>query len=113
MRAGMLRHRVTVVRRIEGAKDAVGTPTYAWTDMEIDVPAHVRPLSGSELLAAQQVNASTTHEVRMRYGSDITARDRLTFDGRTLEIDAPPINVDERNRELVLRCHELEAKDDA
>lgn len=113
MKAGSLRHRVTIVRRVEGSTDAVGTPQYTWTDMEIDVPAEVRPLSGSELLAAQQVSASTTHEIVMRYGSDITARDRLTFNGRTLELDAPPINVGERNRELVLRCHETEAKDDA
>jgi SPP1 family predicted phage head-tail adaptor len=112
MRAGRLRHRVTVQAFTELGVDAVGTPQGQWDATAIDVAAEVTPLSGSELLAAQQVGAETTHVVRMRYGTTVTPRHRLLFGARILEIESAP-NVEERNKELLLRCREAEVKDDA
>lgn len=112
MRAGDLRHRVTILNPVETVKDAIGTPQLQWVAVDVGVPANVTPLGESEILTARQAGATTTHRVAMRYRTDVSPRTRLEFNGRRLAIEAT-INRDERNRELLLRCHEIEAKDDA
>jgi len=65
----------------------------------------VRELRGNELAAAAQRVATVTHEVKGDFRTDITSRDRLTFDGRVLEINWVD-NVDQRNVELRCVCTE-------
>lgn len=111
MRAGELRHRVTVQYPVEGEKDYVGDASLTWTATASNVACNVTPLSGNELLAARQANAQTTYTVRMRYGTTVTPQHRLLFGTQKLEIESV-LNVGERNRKLVLLCHESEVKDD-
>lgn len=103
MRAGKLRHRVTV-ESLTATDDAYGAPVETWVANSTRW-AEVRPLQGRERWAVQQVNAEVTHEVRMRYFPGLQATMRIKHKGRVLTILAP-INTDERNKELVLPCKE-------
>lgn len=70
----------------------------------------MRALRGPELVSAQQVDAQTTHEVRLRYdpSQNLSSKDRLTFGGRMLEISTDPA-ADDRNRECVFQAIERTA----
>lgn len=108
MRAGELRHRVKL-QSPSGSRDAVGERVTVWTDEATDVPANVRPLNGREQFFAAQKQASTTHLVTIRYGSYVSGIDaswRVMFGSRIFTIDAPPRNIDERNKQLDLLCTE-------
>ena len=100
MRAGQLRHRVTLEQRANQRTRGIVTETWG---AEQVLWANVEPLTGRELERARTVVANATHKVTMRYRSSITARSRLVFDNRILNIEAVR-NVDERNRELILTC---------
>ena len=67
--------------------------------------ASIQPLAGRELERARTVVANATHKVTTRYRDGITPRKRIRHDNRTLNIEAV-LDVDERNRELVLTCVE-------
>ena len=104
MRAGKLRHRIVVQTAIEG-RDTVGQPIETWNPV-FTTWADVQPLTGRELLRAQEVNAESTIRVTMRYNTHVSASARLLVDGtRILDINSP-INNREINRSLELLCSE-------
>jgi SPP1 family predicted phage head-tail adaptor len=82
---------------LRGPVEGVPTETEMW--------AHVEPLEGRELLQAQQVNASLTHRVTIRYRAGVAPTQRLRFGTKTLEI-LSIVNPGEANRELQLLCVE-------
>lgn len=104
MRAGQLRHRVTIQQRTD-ADDGAGGLTITWTPLTV-LWASVAPQTGRETIAARQVTPAMTHLVRLRYYAGLTTKHRVVLDGRALDILAIQ-NVEERNRELVLSCQEL------
>ena len=104
MRAGILRHRVAL-HSLTGAQDDYGEPIETWAAYAT-VWARVSPLQGKELINAQQVLAECTHDVEIRYNSNVTAADRVIHKSRTLEIMSI-IDPDERNKNLILICKEL------
>jgi len=101
-----LRHRLTVERATE-TQDAVGSVTKGWGSVATPY-GDIKPLRGQERFIAQQTAAEVSHRILMRHDSDtsgITARDRVTLDGRVFELLAV-LNVDERDR--VLECLAVE-----
>jgi SPP1 family predicted phage head-tail adaptor len=108
MRAGMLRHRVTVQERT-ATRDALGGASLDWTD-RATVWADVSPLSGRERLAADAGRAQIDHIVTIRYQVQFAdpvamARRRLLYNGRILTITASR-DVDERHFDIELSCTE-------
>jgi SPP1 family predicted phage head-tail adaptor len=103
MQAGRLRHRVTLQSYSESLS-ALGEPLKTWTDLAT-VWADVSPERGKEAIAAMQINASVMHRVRIRYREGLTPKMRVVFGTRTLQVEAV-LNVDERDRELLLVCVE-------
>lgn len=104
MRAGRLRHRVVIQTATE-AQDTAGEAIKTWTDA-MTTWASVEPLSGRELLRAQEVNAESTIRVRMRYNTHVSQTARLLVDStRILDINSV-INTREIGRELELLCSE-------
>ncbi len=103
MRAGRLRHRVTIQEPTEGSADSYGETEASWADVAT-VPAEVQTLSGREAYQANQVHPEATVQVTMRYRSDVLTLWRLSHDSRTLSIDS--LLPDVRKRELVCLCHE-------
>lgn len=103
MQAGKLRHRVTIEQRTQ-TFDANGSPTDTWTAFAT-VWASVEPLSGRELLNAEQIQPVVSHRVRLRYLSGVQPEMRVLHDSRALNIESV-INKEERNIELELLCSE-------
>lgn len=103
MRAGRMRHLVWVERPTT-TQTASGEPVLTWERWK-QLRCQIEPLQGRERFEAQQVRPEVTHQVRMRYVHGLSPRDRLRYDGRTLNI-SELTNVNERNREHLLLCAE-------
>lgn len=105
MRAGRLRHRVTLLSP-QITRDGLGTPTTEWIDQGQEW-AGVEPLKGREFHAARQEHGEVTVRIVLRHRAGIGADWRVQHDGITYELIAPPINPDMRNRETQLMCKVL------
>lgn len=104
MQGGRLRHRIDIEQQTT-TEDTFGATTDTWS-LWTTLWASIEPLSGRELLAAQQVQADITHRVRFRYVSGVTAKMRVVYGSRIFNI-LSVANPEERNREIVLQCREL------
>lgn len=104
MRAGELRHSVTIQYRTLSRTDSERTAT--WSD-GTTCWAAIEPLSGRELFRAQQTYPEMTHQVRIRAASypALSGEHRIKFGTRYLYV-LGVINVDERDRELRAMCVE-------
>lgn len=102
MRAGQLRHRVTVERPVNTVQDD-GSRVTTWQTVAT-VWARVAPLSGRELLVAQQINAEVTVGVTVRSPSvDVQPDYRIVFKDRRYDVTSV-IDQDERGIEKMLMC---------
>ena len=104
MRAGQLRHRVELHSNSPAGND-YGEQIESWSSYTT-VWAAIEPLSGRELLNAQQISAEITTRVRIRYNSSVTSEHRVVIGGRTLEI-VSVINPAERDITQHLLCKEV------
>ncbi len=103
MRAGLLRNRVTIQTRSETTDD-FGEIDFAWSTLAT-VWATIEPLSGKELMNAEQAKSVVTHKVTMRHLATVTAKDRILYDSRTFQIESVR-NFRERDISLELMCKE-------
>lgn len=67
----------------------------------------LEPLQGREYYAASQVQATTTHNIKTWYRSDITPDSTmwLTYGNRRFDIESV-VNIEEANEEFLFRVHE-------
>jgi len=91
------------------ATDAIGGSSSIWVDA-FGAWAQLIPLAGRALVAAQARNAEVTHEVTIRYRSELAdplsaVSYRIRYGTRTLTVHSA-INVDECNKWIVLLCTE-------
>ena len=98
MQAGKLRHKLLLQEATE-TNNGRGEPIPAWSDVT-ELWGDITPLSGREGLQANQIYASATHRIRIRYRPGVVPKMRFLKGSREFEIDAV-LNVDERNREMV------------
>ncbi len=103
MRSGALRHLVKI-QTYTKSRDAYGEEIETWEDF-FAPHASIEPLIGREYLAAKQVQAEVSHKIRMRYIAGITSTMRIVFGTRIFGI-VSIINVQERNREIVIMATE-------
>ena len=103
MRLGPLNKRITLQSPKTG-RDAFGQPLTGWDDVAT-VWASVEPISGRELLAAQQMQGEVTHRVRLRYRAGITTAQRILFGARVFDIQSV-INPREQGASLELLAKE-------
>ncbi len=104
MRAGRLRHRVTI-ETPGGTASAFGEVAQSWSTVAT-VWAAVEPTSSRERVENEQTKTFTTHRVLVRYRDDVTTSERVTFGSRTLNI-LSVINPNEQNATLELLCTEV------
>jgi SPP1 family predicted phage head-tail adaptor len=103
--AGKLRHSVAFERETRTA-DGGGGSTIVWAKITNgDARAFVKPMSGSESVQAQRLEARITHRVFIRYRDDLLTSDRINFGGRLMQIRAI-INLEERNRWIEIHAEE-------
>ena len=82
MRAGRLRHRITL-QSSTAMQDAYGQPVKTWTDTAT-VYAGVEPIGGREQYRAQAERAELTHLVVMRFISVVMPCQSLFFSIRAI-----------------------------
>ena len=104
--SGMLRHRITVQRPAE-TPDGAGGATQTWQDVAT-VRAFVKPISGGERLQAMRLESDVTTRIFARYGLDVDAEDRITYDGRLFVVKAV-LNLEEANKWLEIYTVEGQA----
>jgi SPP1 family predicted phage head-tail adaptor len=103
---GSLRQRIEI--QAEAATgDGGGGQTDPWASSVVvaTVWANVEPLRGDERLRAMQLEDVVTHKITIRYRPGITARMRVKFGARLLNIRAV-IDPQEQQRVLELMCEE-------
>lgn len=113
MRAGALRHRITIQAR-STARDSFGADTDVWTGV-VTLWGQVEDIRGVEFVSAAQYEAQVTTRIYVRYYPDpaalpsmqpgITAAMRAVADGRTWDIQAVQ-DLTGRHREMILLCLE-------
>lgn len=107
MRTGRLRRVVTImsptlVRSGTGASIASGWSAIA---NGTNVYADIDETTGKEQIQAGQVNPQRPVTITIRYLAGVTAECRVVYGTRTFQI-ASFVNLDQRNRVLVLTCLE-------
>jgi SPP1 family predicted phage head-tail adaptor len=103
MRAGQLRHRVSIQTN-SAVQNGFGEPTTSWSETA-KAWARVENLQGQELFAAQQLIPEVTTKITMRYRAGMRADMRIVMGSRSFDIKSV-LNVEERNRTLELLCIE-------
>ena len=104
MRAGDLRHRVSLQRQA-ASKDSFGQRLLTWETMT-QMQCRISPISGKEAAIAGQMRSEITHEISCRYRPEfadpkIASTYRILFGNRIFNISSS-VNRDERNREMTL-----------
>lgn len=105
MRAGKLRHRISIERAIETQDSSYNEAVLQWV-LFAEVSANIIPLSGRELIRAKQVELETDTEITIRYMDGLSPKMRIVYRDRVFEI-LNIINTEERNREIRLLCSEV------
>ena len=103
MRAGELRRQITLQSR--GASiDSWGQQSTGWGG-DIVCYAQIEPLAGRELMAAQSMQAETTHTITIRYRTGVTPAMRALYQGRVFNV-LSVIDPDMTHTSLQLLCSE-------
>lgn len=68
--------------------------------------ANVKPMTGREYMESQKIRAETTYNVSFRYIADVTADMLVLYNGKKLKIESA-LNLNERNRQILLVCSEV------
>lgn len=110
MRAGQLRHRISIERRTDSF-DAYGEGQATWTALVSDYPARVRDDSQREFTAQLQVQSEKFIHVQIRDPRiAITTKDRVTFShpvkGATVFDIRAVLAGENIGRDLILMCSE-------
>lgn len=104
IRAGDLRHRVTI-QSVSEAQNSIGEIIETWGTFAT-VWARVDPLSGRQLLAANQLDEPVSARLRMRYLAGVTGKMRVVYSGTTYNIRGAPM-VDAMKSEIELLLEEV------
>lgn len=107
--AAGLRNRRLAIQSLSASQGNYGEPTGTWSTL-VTVWAHIKPLQGRELQAAQQMAPEVTHRIAVAYSAALAdpvamAKCRATYGARIFNIHAV-MNPDERNRELIILASE-------
>lgn len=103
MRAGRLRHRVTIQNK-SVVHDSFGEETIIWTTLAT-VWGQIEAAGGRESVEERQAEAERTVRMTMRYRSDVRPEMRATWSGHTYDIRAV-LDAEGRGREMMLICEE-------
>jgi SPP1 family predicted phage head-tail adaptor len=104
MRAGQLRHVVTIEEPIE-TQDAYGGVVQTW-EFFLRPFAALEAISSREFFGSERVEADVDHRLRIRYHAGITPKMRVLHGARVFEIKGAPRDLDGRRRELELLLRE-------
>jgi len=106
MRAGLRRHKLMFEKKVSSTDDA-GQPSEEYVPVA-SLYGHVKPLTGREAIETGRQVSEVSHLINTRYSAEVTAKGRFREEstGRVFNLAKAPMNVGERNRELVCDCIE-------
>ena len=104
--AGTLRNRVDIEEPTDGT-DGNPEPTFSVMEGGLDVPAEILYVSGGERVRGQQMEATATALVTIRWRSGVTARHRFDVGGEKLNILRVYDPDNGRRVRLVCQCSEI------
>ena len=104
MRAGALRHRIAL-QSVGSTYDDYGDLSDSWSTAA-SVWASIAPVSGQETDIAGELTGVVTHKFKIRYRASVSPQNRITFDGRTFQVESVR-NWQERKVYLELLCKEV------
>lgn len=107
-RFGDMRRRIVILQRSD-AQSLSGAMIPSWTAFAT-VWAEIKPATGRELMMAQQVGATVSHAIRMRWLTGVLPSMRVQYGERYFDINAV-LNIEEMNRQLQLLCTERVGQD--
>lgn len=87
MRAGTLRHRVTIEHKTE-TRDSYGGVSTAWATFAASVPAAILPVSGREFFAAEAQQSEVSAKIVMRQLAGLLPSMRIVHGGQQYNIRA-------------------------
>lgn len=103
------RHRITVQYKTEVVNPETGYRETVWTARLTDEPAQWLAGPGREYLASEAIRASVDGRFEIRYSPEaaqVRASDRVLWDGRIMEIKAPPLPDETARRSYTLMVAE-------
>lgn len=104
MRAGSLRHNITV-QVATNTQDSMGSVTRTWATFKA-VRASIQPIRGNESIAASQIVAEATHMIQIRYLAGLLPSMRILYGARIFQIkSAADVYMGHRMMELL--CEEV------
>lgn len=103
MRAGLLRHVITI-EQVTETQDDSGSVVETWATFK-KVHSTYEPQSGTESFKEDQQQAFETVKFRIRYLAGITPKMRVSFDGRLFDI-LSAIDLHGMKKETHLMCRE-------
>lgn len=109
MRAGRLDQRITIQTPTSNAGTRGQRIDPQWENLHITIPASIVELSGRELELSKQYVPTATHEIRIRYHTNINEACRCIWGDRILSI-GHIYNPTNRRHELRMVCEERKAK---
>jgi SPP1 family predicted phage head-tail adaptor len=114
MRAGKMRHRVTIQKPVE-SQNTYGEPEVRWQNVATAVQCSIEPLRGREYFSSRQDNSEVDSRIEMRFRNDISAKQKIVH-GPACACNTTAlqefyiegvINVMMRNRTLHLMCNSV------
>ena len=110
MRAGSLNRRLHLQKMVE-ASDAEGSSIETWSDLDV-VWAHINPFGAREQFAAGQPLERITHQITIRWRSDVTTRMRFLYRETPSATDRiflihTMLDSEEAHRQLDCLCEEF------
>lgn len=106
MRAGDLRHLVTLQSSVKVQNPTTGSITESWESAG-EVYASIAPLSAREFIAAQAVQSKVSTRITIRYRSGVTATMRVVYAERTYRIEGVLPDVKSGREWLTLPCSDI------
>jgi SPP1 family predicted phage head-tail adaptor len=77
LRAGELRHRVTIQQPGPAQQDDYGEITRSWVDFLVNEPASIEPLSVRDFITSQANTSVIVARIKIRYREGMNARMRI------------------------------------
>ena len=104
MRAGRLRHRISLQRNQVEQNPETGRPSYQWIEVT-KLWAEVEPLSAREFVAASAVQSAVSARVTIR-SRDINSAMRFVYRGKIYNIEGVLPDKDSGLEYITLPCSE-------
>ena len=105
MRAGKLRHRITIERKTEVVDPATGYRTTQWLPLLVDEPAEWLPGPGREYLASEALRSEVQGRFNLRWSAaaaGVQSSDRALWDGAIYDVKSDPLVDPTARREVTL-----------